>query len=113
MNMNDQSLASLPNAITLARLLSAPVLAWLAWSHLAVAFAVLLVPALASDVLDGWLARKLGVVSPLGATLDSIADILLVVVMLYAIWPLHPEVYVDHGWVIIGVVIVIVVHFSQ
>jgi CDP-diacylglycerol--glycerol-3-phosphate 3-phosphatidyltransferase len=104
--MNAQFLALLPNAITLARLLSAPVLAWLAWSQQSVAFAVLLAAALASDVLDGWLARKLGVVSSRGASLDSVADILVVVAMLYAIWPLHPEVYLDHGWVIIGVALV-------
>jgi phosphatidylglycerophosphate synthase len=69
------------------------------------AFAALLIPALASDVIDGWLARKLRVVSAMGATLDSIADILLMGVILYAIWPLHPHVYLDHGWVIISVVV--------
>ena len=65
---------------------------------------VLRAPALASDVLDGWLARKLGIESRLGAALDSAADILLMAVILYAIWPLHPEVYRDHGWVIVSVV---------
>jgi CDP-diacylglycerol--glycerol-3-phosphate 3-phosphatidyltransferase len=104
--MNDQRLVSLPNAITLARLAAAPVLAWLAWREMQAAFAVLLVPVLVSDVVDGWLARKLGVVSEIGATLDSVADILVVLAMVYAIWPLHPEVYLDHGWVIIAVVAV-------
>ncbi len=100
-------LASLPNTITIARLLSVPVLAWFAYERMHVAFAVLLLPALASDVLDGWLARKFEVESPLGASLDSVADIALMIVMLYAIWPLHPEVYRDHGWAIFSVLILL------
>ena len=88
------------------RLLSLPFLLVFAWRGMHAAFAALLLPALASDVLDGWLARRLGVESPLGATLDSVADILLVVVMVYAIWPLHPYVYQKHGWPIISVVVI-------
>jgi CDP-diacylglycerol--glycerol-3-phosphate 3-phosphatidyltransferase len=99
--------ARTPNIITIARLLSVPVLAWFAYRRMDTAFAALLLPALASDVADGWIARKLGVESQLGAMLDSIADILLMSVMLYAIWPLHPYVYQDHGWAIIGVVILL------
>ena len=99
----------LPNAITLGRLLSVPVLAWFAYREMNFAFTALLIPSLASDVLDGWLARRLGVVSALGTALDSIADILLMAVILYAIWPLHPEVYRDHGWVIISVVALLLV----
>ena len=99
----------LPNAITLGRLLSVPVLAWFAYREMYFAFTALLIPSLASDVLDGWLARRLGVVSALGTALDSIADILLMAVILYAIWPLHPEVYRDHGWVIISVVALLLV----
>jgi len=104
--MNRSRFAWLPNALTVGRLLSVPVLGWLAYSGMHTAFAALLVPALASDVIDGWLARKLGAVSDSGAMLDSIADILLVLAMVYAIWPLHPDVYLEHGWVIITVVVV-------
>jgi CDP-diacylglycerol--glycerol-3-phosphate 3-phosphatidyltransferase len=104
--MNNLRIAWLPNAFSVGRLLAAPLLAWLAFRGMHGAFAALLVPALASDIVDGWLARKLGAVSARGASLDSIADICLVLVMVYAIWPLHPYVYLDHGWVIIAVVVV-------
>ena len=100
-------LARTPDLITIARLLSVPVLAWFAYKQMHTAFAALLLPALLSDVVDGWLARKLGVTSDIGALLDSVADILLMAVMLYAIWPLHPHVYRDHGWAIIAVVILL------
>ena len=102
-------MAWLPNAITLLRLLALPFLVVFAWSGRGDAFALLLLPALASDVVDGWLARRLGVASTLGATLDSVADILLMLVIVYAIWPLHPEVYTQHGWPIVTVVLIWVV----
>jgi len=104
--MDASRLAWLPNAITLTRLASLPVLTWMAFRGMHGAFAALLLPALASDVADGWVARRLAAESALGATLDSVADILLVVVMVYAIWPLHPYVYQQHGWVIITVVLI-------
>ncbi|NND57003.1 MAG: hypothetical protein HKN57_07110 [Xanthomonadales bacterium] len=103
--MNAHRFGWIPNAITAGRLASVPVLAWLAYRGMHGAFTAVLIPALASDVIDGWLARKLDAVSSAGATLDSIADILLMLTIVYAIWPLHPYVYLDHGWVVITVVV--------
>jgi len=71
-----------------------------------VAFACLLVPALLSDLLDGWLARKLDCESPLGSLLDSLADTLLMVVIILSIWFLQPGVYQQH-WPIIAIVVVV------
>jgi len=51
---------------------------------------VVLAVSLLSDVLDGYLARKLGLVSELGAKLDSWGDILTYAAMilgLHLIWP--------------------------
>jgi cardiolipin synthase len=112
--MDTSRLAWLPNAVTVARMLSLPPLVWLAWNGMQSAFSALLVAALASDVVDGWLARRLNVESRLGATLDSVADILLVLVMVFAIWPLHPYVYEEHPWPILGVVAIwIVAHLAS
>lgn len=87
----------LPNAITVARLGSVPILLALARYEQETAFAVLLFIALGSDVIDGWLARTLRVVSPAGAMLDSIADALLMLTIGFGIWVFHPEVYYDYG----------------
>lgn len=108
-NMQATRFSWLPNAISVARCCCVPILAWLAFRRSDSAFAALLLPVLLSDVVDGWLARRLGAVSRLGALLDSVADILVILVIVYAIWPLHPEVYTSDGWVIIGVVLVWVV----
>lgn len=102
--MDAHRLGWLPNAITAGRLASIPVLGWLAYRQMHGAFIALLIPALASDVIDGWLARKLDAVTVAGTLLDSVADILLMLVIVYAIWPLHPQVYLQHGWVILAVV---------
>ena len=69
------------------------------------AFAWLLVPALFSDFLDGWLARKLHCESDAGSMLDSVSDTLLMVVIILSIWFLHPQVYREH-WQIIAAVVV-------
>lgn len=96
----------LPNLISLARLAAVPVLAWLAWSGADRAFVWLLIAAGMTDLLDGWVARRFGWVSRLGAMLDSVADMSIVLVILYAIIRLHPEVFVDYGWVVWSVVVI-------
>jgi len=94
----------LPNAISLFRLFSVPVLLWLALSGAERAFAWLLVIVGSSDLLDGWLARRYGWVSRLGAVLDSVADMSIVLVTLLAIVRLHPEVFVHYGWFVWSIV---------
>ncbi|KQR92284.1 MAG: CDP-diacylglycerol--glycerol-3-phosphate 3-phosphatidyltransferase [Microbacterium ginsengisoli] len=70
----------LPNAITIARILCAPVFLWLLLSDggtdggLRWAAALLFVVAIATDGIDGYLARKYEVVTDLGKILDPIAD---------------------------------------
>ncbi|MEQ8404372.1 MAG: CDP-diacylglycerol--glycerol-3-phosphate 3-phosphatidyltransferase [Oceanicaulis sp.] len=79
----------LPNAVSIARAIAGPFGAFLLLMSAsaggeseAVAYglasAVIFVVAAVSDWLDGWLARRLDVESPLGALLDPIADKLLV-----------------------------------
>jgi cardiolipin synthase (CMP-forming) len=65
---------SLPNFISLARLLAVPVAVWLILGdRFALAF-WLFIFAGVSDALDGFLARRLGNRSVLGAYLDPLAD---------------------------------------
>ncbi len=72
---------SLPNLITIGRIVAVPVICLFVvlggpvWGWLAF---LLYVAAAASDWVDGYLARKLNMGSPLGRMLDPIADKLLV-----------------------------------
>ncbi|WDR04071.1 CDP-diacylglycerol--glycerol-3-phosphate 3-phosphatidyltransferase [Devosia algicola] len=78
-------ITSIPNLITIARIVAIPLIAWLvilADPGLRLLALVLFVLAAASDWIDGYLARKWNQISPLGRMLDPIADKLLVGVML-------------------------------
>lgn len=89
---------SLPTTLTVIRMLLGPIVAglvlWAADSLYAdpllsgfiYALALILFALAAStDWLDGWLARKFGAVTPLGAALDHIADKVLVACVLIAL----------------------------
>ncbi|HWP02537.1 MAG TPA: CDP-alcohol phosphatidyltransferase family protein [Gemmatimonadaceae bacterium] len=68
---------SIPLALTVFRICSAPVLILLAALELERAFLGLAVAALLSDALDGAIARRLGAASQTGRLLDSWADLLI------------------------------------
>lgn len=91
-------LRHVPNVLSGARALAVPVLLVLALEEQRVAFTWVLIPALLSDVFDGWIARAFGLESKLGATLDSVADSLMLFVSVYGIWVFHPEVVREHAW---------------
>jgi len=71
---------TLPNVITVARIVVAPLVAWLALADGTgmrfAAFILFLVAAL-SDLWDGYLARKHGWITDIGKLLDPLADKLL------------------------------------
>ncbi len=70
---------NLPNLITLGRILLVPVVVWAIGSgQMQIAFLVFLIAGL-SDAVDGFLAKRLGMTSDLGAHLDPLADKALIV----------------------------------
>ena len=76
---------NIPNSLTLLRIAMIPIFVVIfylpfSWSNM-VACVVFTLAAL-TDMLDGYLARKLEQISPLGAFLDPVADKLMVAVVL-------------------------------
>ncbi len=74
-------LLNLPNLITYIRILVIPVFLWFTWrgdpfsGFLA---AALFTGAAVSDIIDGWLARRMNLVSIIGKFMDPLADKLIV-----------------------------------
>jgi cardiolipin synthase len=72
-------LLSIPNLITLARILSVPIMVWaIASGEMLLAFVLFAIAGL-SDAIDGFLAKRFGMASELGAYLDPLADKILLV----------------------------------
>lgn len=69
----------IPNIITVIRILSIAPICWLLWKESYALALALLVLAGLSDALDGFLARRYGWFTRLGAMLDPVADKLFVV----------------------------------
>lgn len=70
---------SIPNLVTLARILLVPILVWaIASGQMLIAFLLFLVAGI-SDAVDGFLAKRFGMQSELGRYLDPLADKVLIV----------------------------------
>ncbi|HWK94072.1 MAG TPA: CDP-alcohol phosphatidyltransferase family protein [Pseudolabrys sp.] len=70
---------SIPNLITLARILMVPVVVWAIASHTMWLAFVLFLLAGVSDAVDGFIAKRFGMTTELGAYLDPLADKALIV----------------------------------
>ncbi|MBX9825028.1 MAG: CDP-alcohol phosphatidyltransferase family protein [Xanthobacteraceae bacterium] len=70
---------SIPNLVTLARILLVPVVVWaIATGQMYFAFLLFLAAGI-SDAVDGFLAKRFGMKTELGAYLDPLADKVLIV----------------------------------
>lgn len=83
---------NLPNILTLLRIAAIPFVAAMLWNKPteweAIGACVLFVAAMITDILDGYLARKWNLLTPMGAYLDPLADKLMVTVVLIMLIPL-------------------------
>jgi CDP-diacylglycerol---glycerol-3-phosphate 3-phosphatidyltransferase len=99
-------LQQLPNVLTIGRIVAVPlVVALFYWTSNPWAdplAALVFILAAVTDWIDGYLARKLGVTTPLGAFLDPVADKLMVATALVLL------VSKDPHWVIVVSAMIIV-----
>jgi len=81
---------TVPNLLSILRILIAPLLLVSAATGRAGLFVFLFILSLLSDALDGFLARRLNQVSGLGAQLDSWGDLATYLAALAGVWLLWP-----------------------
>jgi len=76
----------LPNLLSASRLVAAPVAAWAILNDHDTAALLLFIAASFSDLADGFIARRWGFTSQIGAWLDPVADKLLMLFCFVALW---------------------------
>ena len=92
---------NIANIITSIRIIGA--LSLIFFEPLSLPFFILYGVCGLSDAFDGFVARKLGISSPLGSALDSISDLLFYGIMAAKIFPILVENLSVFQWIIIAV----------
>lgn len=95
----------IPNCITALRMAATAALMFL--EPLSEIFFIVYTLAGATDVLDGWLARKLRVMSDFGSKLDSAADLMFYAMMIIRIFPVLWAVLPRVIWIGVGAVVLL------
>jgi CDP-diacylglycerol---glycerol-3-phosphate 3-phosphatidyltransferase len=97
---------NLPNLLTMLRVVMIPLVLWLLYDGTPRASfwaAMVYIATAITDALDGWLARRQGLVSVLGQFLDPLADKLLVMaVLVFMVWMGR------FSWIGVGAVIILI-----
>lgn len=104
---------TIPNILSLYRLFIFPLIALMIILKHELAFAILLVISLNTDVWDGWIARRFNQQTQIGARLDSLADIGMYITALSGIvvFKMH-EIGVDAWLFYVFVVCYVIVIIS-
>ncbi|TXI19771.1 MAG: CDP-alcohol phosphatidyltransferase family protein [Nitrosomonas sp.] len=96
---------NIPNLISLIRILTAPALFYFALTQQPNWFIGLLLFAVFTDVLDGFLARILQQTTSLGSRLDSWGDFIIYSTMAICAWILWPDILVREKFYFIIIVL--------
>jgi CDP-diacylglycerol---glycerol-3-phosphate 3-phosphatidyltransferase len=85
-NWGGDELKTIPNYISFSRIIFSLILIFV--KPLSVAFYIIYIICGFSDIVDGFIARKTVTTSLLGAKLDSIADMIMIGVLLFVLYPI-------------------------
>ena len=114
MTARSRDLATIPNALTVARLILIPVFLFASFRGMFLTAFILFITAAVTDILDGVIARKLNQRSRIGAILDPAADKTMLVFG-YLYYTLAPNLRLRiPGWLTFTVLIrdVLIVMFA-
>jgi phosphatidylglycerophosphate synthase len=102
--MNTGGIFNIPNLLSLFRVVAAPVLVLLIFNENETAFKWLLTFAFFTDMIDGWIARKLHQVSKLGSVLDSLGDSLTIIVGVVGLVSFHEGLFLQYRVIVYSVI---------
>jgi len=88
----DHKTFNIPNLISLIRICMAPLLIYFAMNQMEIWFLSALIFSGLTDVLDGFLARRLKQITALGSHLDSWGDFTIFTTMAVGAWILWPQI---------------------
>jgi len=91
-NLANRDIYNLPNAVSVLRILMAPVLFYFAFTQKPVWFLAALMFSGFTDVLDGFLARTFNQTTAMGSRLDSWGDFTIYTTMAICAWILWPDI---------------------
>lgn len=94
MKLEKKQILTIPNLLSLLRLLMIPLFVWLYLNGYECWTAFVLVLSGVTDVVDGFIARNFGQVSDLGKAFDPVADKLTQAAMLLCLVSRHPMMIV-------------------
>ncbi len=96
----EENILNVPNAISFYRLVTFPVILFLALTGHEQLFVILLCINLVSDIADGFIARTFKLVTRFGAALDNLADIGTYILALYGIFAFRWNDIQPHAWLL-------------
>ena len=101
-NKTENKILTIPNLLSLFRLILIPVIVWLYWVRKDYFPAgVLLIVSGLTDLADGYIARRFHAVSNVGKILDPIADKLTQAAMLFCLVTRFPLMAAPFGFIVI------------
>jgi len=92
MHFNNKDIYNLPNLVSCTRIFMSPVLFFLAFNNYPLMFIAVLLFSEFTDVLDGFLARRLNQITELGSRLDSWGDFTIYSTIAVCAWILWPDI---------------------
>ena len=98
--IRNENVLNIPNLLSLYRLIVFPLIAWFAFKEMETWFVVFICISLVTDILDGFLARRFGLVTKFGAALDNLADLGTYILALYGIYQFKWDVIQPHAWLL-------------
>lgn len=93
---------TVPNSLSLSRLVFLPLLYWFLWRDQTILFFLSFTILGSTDFLDGYLARRWNQVSRLGKSLDTIADMFFYISVAYFLMYLYPQAITSNQWLLVG-----------